>query len=90
MRTIESHAKYMNVPRDTPMKKAIFRATSRRLHRGLRQGAAVQAIEDLPVLFGAQRLKDKAFARAVSSDDVRTAPLLPRPPRSTCPSRWKP
>jgi len=81
VRTIESHANYMNVPRDTPMKKAIFACDE--LVGFI--GACVKvrpskAIADLPVSSVLKRLKDKAFARAVSRDDVQNgADGLPRP-----------
>ncbi|MEO8323553.1 MAG: HDIG domain-containing metalloprotein [Actinomycetota bacterium] len=81
VRTIESHANYMNVPRDTPMKKAIFACDE--LVGFI--GACVKvrpskAIEDLPVSSVLKRLKDKAFARAVNRADVHDgAAGLPRP-----------
>ena len=81
VRTIESHANYMNVPRDTPMKKAIFACDE--LVGFI--GACVKVrpsktIADLPASSVLKRLKDKAFAKAVSRIDVQDgADLLPRP-----------
>lgn len=92
VRTIESHANYMNVPRDTPMKKAIFACDE--LVGFI--GACVKVrpsrtIEDLPVSSVLKRLKDKAFARAVSRDDVQNgADGLPGRSRSTSRSRSRP
>jgi putative nucleotidyltransferase with HDIG domain len=69
--TIESHANFMNVPRDTPMKKAIFACDE--LVGFI--GACVKVrpskkIDDLPVSSVVKRLKDKAFARSVNRSDV--------------------
>jgi len=71
VRTIESHANFMNVPRDTPMKKAIFACDE--LVGFI--GACVKVrpsktIADLPVSSVVKRLKDKAFARSVNREDV--------------------
>lgn len=71
VRTIESHASFMNVPRDTPMKKAIFACDE--LVGFI--GACVKVrpsktIADLPATSVMKRLKDKAFARSVNRDDV--------------------
>ena len=71
VRTIESHANYMNVPRDTPMKKAIFACDE--LVGFI--GACVKVrpsktVADLPVSSVVKRLKDKAFARSVNREDV--------------------
>jgi putative nucleotidyltransferase with HDIG domain len=71
VRTIESHANFMNVPRDTPMKKAIFACDE--LVGFI--GACVKvrpskSISDLPVSSVVKRLKDKAFARSVNREDV--------------------
>jgi putative nucleotidyltransferase with HDIG domain len=81
VRTIESHANYMNVPRDTPMKKAIFACDE--LVGFI--GACVKVrpsktIADLPASSVLKRLKDKAFARTVNRADVQDgADGLPRP-----------
>jgi putative nucleotidyltransferase with HDIG domain len=71
VRSIESHANFMNVPRDTPMKKAIFACDE--LVGFI--GACVKvrpskSVADLPVSSVVKRLKDKAFARSVSRDDL--------------------
>lgn len=71
VRTIESHASFMNVPRDTPMKRAIFACDE--LVGFI--GACVKVrpsktIADLPATSVMKRLKDKAFARSVNRDDV--------------------
>src|SRR5512134_4206182 len=71
VRTIESHANYMNVPRDTPMKKAIFACDE--LVGFI--GACVKvrpskSIADLPASSVVKRLKDKAFARSVDRSYV--------------------
>ncbi len=64
--TIQSHAGYMKIPRDTPMKKAIYACDE--LTGFI--GACVKVrptrkIADLPVASVVKRLKDKAFARSV-------------------------
>ena len=69
--TIQSHADYMNIPRDTPMKKAIYACDE--LVGFL--GACVKvrpskSIADLPVASVVKRLKDKAFARSVDRSYV--------------------
>lgn len=71
VRTIESHANYMNVPRDTPMKRAIFACDE--LVGFI--GACVKVrpskkVAELPVSSVVKRLKDKAFARSVNRDDI--------------------
>jgi putative nucleotidyltransferase with HDIG domain len=81
VRTIESHANFMNVPRDTSMKKAIFACDE--LVGFI--GACVKVrpsrtIADLPVTSVVKRLKDKAFARSVNREDVyRGAAEVGRP-----------
>jgi putative nucleotidyltransferase with HDIG domain len=81
VRTIESHANYMNVPRDTPMKKAIYACDE--LVGFI--GACVKVrpskqVADLPVSSVVKRLKDKAFARSVNRGDISGgAAGLPRP-----------
>jgi putative nucleotidyltransferase with HDIG domain len=64
--TIQSHADYMKIPRDTPMKRAIYACDEL---VGF-VGACVKVrptkkIADLPVNSVVKRLKDKAFARSV-------------------------
>jgi predicted hydrolase (HD superfamily) len=69
--TIQSHADYMNIPRDTPMKRAIYACDEL---TGF-VGACVKVrpskkIADLPVSSVVKRLKDKAFARSVDRSYV--------------------
>jgi putative nucleotidyltransferase with HDIG domain len=64
--TIQSHADYMKIPRDTPVKKAIYACDE--LVGFI--GACVKVrpnkkIADLPVTSVVKRLRDKAFARSV-------------------------
>ena len=64
--TIQSHADYMKIPRDTPIKRAIYACDE--LVGFI--GACVKVrptkkIADLPVSSVVKRLKDKAFARSV-------------------------
>ena len=69
--TILSHADYMKIPRDTPMKKAIYACDE--LVGFI--GACVKVrptrkIADLPASSVVKRLKDKAFARSVDRSYV--------------------
>ena len=69
--TIQSHADYMKIPRDTPMKKAIYACDE--LVGFI--GACVKVrptkkIADLPASSVVKRLKDKAFARSVDRSYV--------------------
>jgi predicted hydrolase (HD superfamily) len=69
--TIQSHADYMKIPRDTPIKKAIYACDE--LVGFI--GACVKVrptrkIADLPVASVVKRLKDKAFARSVDRSYV--------------------
>ena len=69
--SIESHADYMKIPRDTPMKKAIYACDE--LVGFI--GACVKVrptkkIADLPAASVLKRLKDKAFARSVDRSYV--------------------
>ena len=71
VQTIQSHADYMNIPRDTPMKKAIYACDE--LVGFI--GACVKVrptkkIADLPPSSVVKRLKDKAFARSVDRSYV--------------------
>jgi predicted hydrolase (HD superfamily) len=66
-----SHADYMGIPRDTPLKKAIYACDE--LVGFI--GACVKVrpskkIEDLPVESVVKKLKDKAFARSVDRSYV--------------------
>ena len=68
---IQSHADFMNIPRDTPMKKAIYACDE--LVGFI--GACVKVrptkkIADLPASSVVKRLKDKAFARSVDRSYV--------------------
>ncbi len=68
---IQSHADYMNIPRDTDMKKAIYACDE--LVGFI--GACVKVrptkkIADLPASSVVKRLKDKAFARSVDRSYV--------------------
>ena len=65
------YANHMNVPRDTPMKRAIFACDE--LVGFI--GACVKVrpskkVAELPVSSVVKRLKDKAFARSVNRDDI--------------------
>lgn len=69
--SISSHADYMNIPRDTPLKKAIYACDEL---TGF-VGACVKvrpskSIHDLPVESVVKKLKDKAFARSVDRSYV--------------------
>jgi predicted hydrolase (HD superfamily) len=69
--TIQSHADYMKIPRDTSIKKAIYACDE--LTGFI--GACVKVrptkkIADLPVASVVKRLKDKAFARSVDRSYV--------------------
>ena len=69
-RTILSHVPAMNVPGDTPMAKALFACDEL---CGFILAAAVirpNKIADLEVSSVKKKLKDKAFARAVSREDI--------------------
>src|SRR5512143_3770189 len=71
VRTIESHASFMNVPRDTPMKRAIFACDELvGFIGGCVKVRPSKTIADLPATSVMKRLKDKAFARSVNRDDV--------------------
>ena len=68
---ISSHADYMRIPRDTPLKKAIYACDEL---VGF-VGACVKvrpskSIHDLPVDSVVKKLKDKAFARSVDRSYV--------------------
>jgi predicted hydrolase (HD superfamily) len=70
-RAILGHATYTGVPRDTPMAKALFAVDE--LCGFLVACALVRpsrSLQDLEVASVKKKLKDKAFARGVSRDDV--------------------
>jgi predicted hydrolase (HD superfamily) len=70
-RAILGHASYTGVPRDTPMAKALFAVDE--LCGFLVACALVRpsrSLEDLEVSSVKKKLKDKAFARGVSREDV--------------------
>jgi putative nucleotidyltransferase with HDIG domain len=69
---VASHADYMGVARDTPMKKTLFAVDE--LSGFLTACALVRpdkAIAEVKVKSVKKKLKDKAFARGVNRDDVR-------------------
>ncbi len=70
-RTILSHADYMNVPRDTQMAKCLFACDEL---SGFIMACAVvrpNKIADLEVSSVKKKMKDKAFARNVSREDIQ-------------------
>src|SRR5919112_1297886 len=70
-RAILGHASYTGVPRDTPMARALFAVDE--LCGFLVACALVRpsrSLQDLEVSSVKKKLKDKAFARGVSRDDV--------------------
>jgi len=71
-RTILSHANYTGVPRETTMAKALFACDE--LCGFLTACALVQpgkTLAEVKVKSVKKKLKDKAFARSVSRDDIR-------------------
>jgi putative nucleotidyltransferase with HDIG domain len=72
-RAILGHASYTGVPRDTPMARALFAVDE--LCGFLVACALVRpsrSLQDLEVSSVKKKLKDKAFARGVSREDVMT------------------
>jgi putative nucleotidyltransferase with HDIG domain len=70
-RAILGHANYCGVPRDTPMARALFAVDE--LAGFLMACALVRpsrSLQDLEVSSVKKKLKDKAFARGVSREDV--------------------
>ena len=72
MRAILSHAEYSGVPRESPLEKALFACDEM---AGFVTAAALvrpsRSVLDLEPASVIKRMKDKAFARAVSRDDLR-------------------
>ena len=72
-RAILSHANYSGVPRESQLEKTLFACDEM---AGLVTAAALvrpsKSILDLEASSVIKRMKDKAFARAVSRDDLRT------------------
>jgi len=72
IQAILSHADYMNVPRDTPMKKALYACDE--LAGLITAVTLVRPNKSLPEVKASsvkKKLKDKAFARTVNRDDIR-------------------
>ena len=71
-RAILSHADYSGVPRDSPAREDAVRLRRdvRVRHRRV-AGAPAQSVLDLEAPSVIKRMKDKAFARGVSRDDLR-------------------
>jgi predicted hydrolase (HD superfamily) len=73
MRAILSHANYSGVPRESRLERALFACDEM---AGLVTAAALvrpsKSVLDLEASSVIKRMKDKAFARAVSRDDLRT------------------
>jgi putative nucleotidyltransferase with HDIG domain len=70
-RTILSHVPAMNVPRETPMARSLFACDEL---CGFIMAVAVirpNRIMDLEISSVKKKLKDKAFARAVSREDIQ-------------------
>jgi putative nucleotidyltransferase with HDIG domain len=68
---IASHADYMNIPRDTPLKKAIYACDELVGFIGAcAKVRPTKKLEDLPVESVLKKLKDKAFARSVDRSYV--------------------
>lgn len=73
MRAILSHANYSGVPRESLLEKTLFACDEM---AGFVTAAALvrpsRSVLDLEAPSVIKRMKDKAFARAVSRDDLRT------------------
>ena len=76
MRAILSHADYSGVPRESTLEKALFACDEM---AGFVTAAALvrpsKSLLDLEAPSVIKRMKDKAFARAVSRDDLRNGAL---------------
>jgi len=72
MRAILSHAQYSGVPRESALEKSLFACDEM---AGFVTAAALvrpsRSVLDLEASSVIKRMKDKAFARAVSRDDLR-------------------
>lgn len=72
MKAILSHANYSGVPRETPLEHTLFACDEM---AGFVTAAALvrpsKSVLDLEAASVIKRMKDKAFARAVSRDDLR-------------------
>lgn len=72
MKAILSHANYSGVPRETPLEHTLFACDEM---AGFITAAALvrpsKSVLDLEPASVIKRMKDKAFARAVSRDDLR-------------------
>ena len=72
MKAILSHASYSGVPRETPLEHTLFACDEM---AGFVIAAALvrpsKSVLDLEAASVMKRMKDKAFARAVSRDDLR-------------------
>ena len=68
---VASHATYMNIPRDTPMKKVLFAVDEL---TGFISAVALvrpsKSVMDVEASSVKKKMKDKAFARAVSREDI--------------------
>ena len=72
MRAILSHAQYSGVPRESPLEKSLFACDEM---AGFVTAASLvrpsKSVLDLEASSVIKRMKDKAFAKAVSRDDLR-------------------
>jgi predicted hydrolase (HD superfamily) len=72
MRAILSHAQYSGVPRESPLEKTLFACDEM---AGLVTAASLvrpsKSVLDLEASSVIKRMKDKAFAKGVSRDDLR-------------------
>jgi putative nucleotidyltransferase with HDIG domain len=72
IQAILSHADYMKVPRDTPMKKALYACDEL---AGLITAVTLvrpnKSLAEVKMSSVKKKMKDKAFARTVNRDDIR-------------------